>query len=48
MAHPVRARRHVVPEHVVPAADPHVGGDDRRALLVARHLAKSTSSTPEL
>lgn len=38
MAHPVRdrARRHVVPEHPAPAADPHVGGDDRRALLVAR------------
>ena len=37
-AHPVRdrARRHVVPEHPAPAADPHVGGDDRRALLVAR------------
>ena len=38
VAHPVRdrARRHVVPEHPAPAADPHVGGDDRRALLVAR------------
>lgn len=38
MAHPVRdrARRHVVPEHPAPAADPHVAGDDRRALLVAR------------
>lgn len=38
MAHPVRdrARRHVVPEHPAPAAYPHVGGDDRRALLVAR------------
>ena len=38
VAHPVRyrARRHVVPEHLAPAADPHVGGDDRRALLVAR------------
>lgn len=38
VAHPVRdrARRHVVPEHPASAADPHVGGDDRRALLVAR------------
>lgn len=38
VAHPVRdrARRHVIPEHPAPAADPHVGGDDRRALLVAR------------
>lgn len=38
VAHPVRdrARRHVVPEHPAPAADPLVGGDDRRALLVAR------------
>ena len=37
-AHPVRdrARRHVAPEHPAPAADPHVGGDDRRALLAAR------------
>ena len=31
-----RARRHVVPEHLPPAADADVGGDDRRALLVAR------------
>lgn len=30
------ARRHVVAEHLPPPADADVGGDDRRALLVAR------------
>ena len=38
VAHPVRygARRHVVAEHLPPAADPDVGGDDGGPLLVAR------------